>query len=598
MLREADPEPAATASLTATPRLREGVWLAVLVLTFLFGLAATWERWGNPLIDNGREMNQPLRIANGERLYTDVRHIYGPLSPWLHAELFRAFGPSLSILYADGILSAIGILALVYWLARRVMDPAGAAAATLTVMWLCVFRASGVYILPYSYNLLHSTLLGLLTLAILAIAMQRAHVWLFLIAGVLAGLTMLAKTEMGVAAVAAGVIAALLAATPSRPRRVMFVTAFIATSLGLTVAVYALIAAQVGWSTLIDDSWLLLYNIAPELRFYNNHVAGFDRPFKNIGRMLIAAAKLGIIVALVAAVAQLIGGDADARRRAWRLLGATLVVFVVMAVTSGLDWDKGPFLAMPFLLIGVIVAHGRKAWSSPILTVYAVFALACVGRMLLHVRSGGAYASFLLPMSVVIFVYLWMEPFARLFRAPRVQQAARATALVLLVLNGIITAGLTAHRYRARNPAVIETARGTMRTGPDLAQAWNEALAYIEAHTQPGDAVAVMPEGTSLDFFSGRRNPLREEITTPGYLDAARELRAIQQLDHARAPLVLITNRVTAEFGPAVFGRDYNVRLMQWIEAHYRPCAIFGPDKNPNLQIGAEPFFIRAYCAL
>jgi hypothetical protein len=54
---------------------------------------------------------------------------------------------------------------------------------------------------------------------------------------------------------------------------------------------------------------------------------------------------------------------------------------------------------------------------------------------------------------------------------------------------------------------------------------------------------------------------------------------------------------VTAEFGPAVFGRDYNVRLMQWIEMHYRPCAILGPDKNPNLQIGAEPFFIRAYCA-
>jgi 4-amino-4-deoxy-L-arabinose transferase-like glycosyltransferase len=581
-------------------RKGERAWLALLVLSFVFGLAASWERWGNPLIDNGREMNMPLRIVNGERLYSDIRHIYGPLSPWLHAGLYRAFGPSLSVLYADGILSAILILALVYWLARRLMDPAGAAAATLTVMWLCVFRQSGVYILPYSYNLLHGTLFGLLSLAVLVIALasQRARVALFLLAGVLAGLSLLAKTEMGVAAVAAGVAAALLADTPSRPQRVMFLIAFLATSLGLTVGVYAMIAAQIGWATLIDDSWLLLYNIAPELRIYNNRVAGFDRPFKNIGRMLIAAAKLGIIAALVAASAQLIGGDAEARRRAWRVLGAALVVFIVMAVTSGLDWDKGPFLAMPFLLIGVIVAHGRTPWSSPTLTVYAVFALACVARMLLHVRSGGAYASFLLPMSVVIFVYLWMEPFARLFRSPRVQAAARATALVLLVLNGIITAGLTAHRYRVRNPAPIETTRGTMFTGRDLAQAWDEALAYIESHTRPDDAVAVMPEGTSLDFFSGRRNPLREEITTPGYLDAARESRAIEQLAQARAPLILITNRVTAEFGPAVFGRDYNVRLMQWIEGHYRPCAIFGPDKNPALQIGAEPFFIRAYCII
>jgi len=130
-----------------------------------------------------------------------------------------------------------------------------------------------------------------------------------------------------------------------------------------------------------------------------------------------------------------------------------------------------------------------------------------------------------------------------------------------------------------------------------VGQAWNEALAYIERNTQPGDAVAVMPEGTSLDFLSGRRNPLREEITTPGFLDAAGEARAIRQLQEAHTDLIMITNRSTAEFGPAAFGRDYCQQLMRWIDAHYTVCAMFGPVKDRNLRIGDKPFFIRAYCA-
>ena len=86
------------------------LWPLLLAASFAFGLAASWERWANPVIDGGREMNQPLRVASGETLYSEVGHIYGPFSPWLHAALYRAFGPSLNVLYADGIVSARDLL--------------------------------------------------------------------------------------------------------------------------------------------------------------------------------------------------------------------------------------------------------------------------------------------------------------------------------------------------------------------------------------------------------------------------------------------------------------------------------------------------------
>ena len=95
---------------------RDLPWVVLIAVSFIFGLAVSWERWGNPLVDCGREMNQPLRLAHGEMLYSDVRHIYGPLSPYVNAMLYRIFGPSLAVLYADGIFTAFIILALVYWL--------------------------------------------------------------------------------------------------------------------------------------------------------------------------------------------------------------------------------------------------------------------------------------------------------------------------------------------------------------------------------------------------------------------------------------------------------------------------------------------------
>lgn len=606
-----------------TDTWRDRIWMGLLTGTFAAGLAVSWQRWGNPLIDTGREMNQPLRLVDGETLYTNIRHIYGPLSPWLHAELYRLFGPSLSVLYVDGIISTAIILMLVYWLGRQIMTPAAAGAATLCVMWLCALRPAGNYILPYSYDSLHATVLSLIAVAVLVNAMRApprrgtnsssgSGAIPFLIAGLLAGLTLLAKTEIGFATMVAGVTAAALVARTERRRGAGLGTLFVASAACLALSVYGLIAMRVGWSTLISDSWLLLYNIPPELTFYNRRVSGFDHPLRSIERMLIAAIKIGLIAAIVAAISILVArrrgsapAVADGRVIAvsypWRLLAAALVVLIATAVTTGFDWDKGPFLAMPFLLVGFLGMLLTRLRADPtprttILIVCTVYALACLARMILHVRSGGAYGSFLLPMSVIIFTYLWVGPFPASFADPRAGRIARGFILFLILGDIIATAGIVGYRYQTRNITPIATPRGRMMAERDLGQAWNEALAYIDQHTRPGDAVAVLPEGTSLDFLSGRRNPLREEIATPGFLPSAAEGRAIEQLQASHTDLILVTNRLTAEFGPAVFGRDYSQQLMGWIDAHYTTCAMFGPIKDPGLQIGARSFFIRAYC--
>jgi hypothetical protein len=121
---------------------------------------------------------------------------------------------------------------------------------------------------------------------------------------------------------------------------------------------------------------------------------------------------------------------------------------------------------------------------------------------------------------------------------------------------------------------------------PALGPAFARALSLIERRTRPGDAVAVLPEGTALLFFTDRRNPLTEEIAVPGFLD---ETRARGQLTLRAPRLVLIANRATPEYGPAHFGQDYAQSLQRLIEERYESCGVLGPTLPSAL-------VFRAYC--
>jgi hypothetical protein len=622
---------------------RDLPWVALIAVSFALALAVSWERWGNPLVDCGREMNQPLRLARGEALYSDVRHIYGPLSPHLNAALYKIYGPSLAALYADGVVTTIIILALVYWLARQLMGRVQSAAAALTVMCLCALKPSGNYVLPYSYSALHGCALGLVALALLVRAAQlsldrerpgarfglkvKAGGGYYLFgAGVIAGLTALAKTEMGLAALVTGVAAAGLIGYPRLKRSLTLGALFIAPAAAVIIAVYAAVIARVGWATLSEESFLFMRNLPAELIYFNKRISGFDAPLDSLIQMLGAALRVAALAAVVAAVSrfaargrkkhaqaqQVAARDtavSDAGRASypqlWTILAALAALLLATPVVSRMQWDKGPYLAMPILLGALLItgliefqrrlSGGNKSAGTLVLLIVAAYALASLARVMLRVRSGGAYSSYLLPASVILFTYAWTKSLPCLLRGGRARRLARNIAIGLILFDVVVTAGLLGYRYRTKNTHAISTPRGTIITLPDMGVSFNEAIAFIERETAAGEPVAVMPEGTSLNFLTDRANPLREEITTPGFLDAAGEERAIRRLEETNTRVVMITNRATSEFGPAVFGRDYCTRLMGWIEENFDEVAIFGPEKDPGLQIGDRTFFIRAY---
>jgi hypothetical protein len=568
--------------------------LTVVLASLTAGVALTWLRWGNPLIDCGREMNQPLRLLRGERLYGDISHFYGPLAPVLNAALYRVAGISLDTLRGAGLAATLVILAVTYWLGRRLMGRPAATLSALSVTWLCALAPAGNYILPYAYAAVYGTALSLLALAVGIAGLRSGRASALFASGLLTALAFLAKTEMGVAALAGGLACVLLAGSRSRRTAAARVTAFLVPAVGLPVAVYFWYAGQVGWTPLLDEGHLLYQNLSAPIVIFNQRMFGLDQPGRSLLLMVAAALRLAFLASLLAWWALRRQAAADVRLTRWTLGLAGAVI----ASLSIVGWQGGPYLAAPLLLLALIAYHGRRVWRRLISTgrargraavavVTSIFALASLARMVLRVRSGGSYASYLLPVAVVLFTYAWCALVPAWLPSSSSRRFMRQAGLVLLSGWVLVSAGLTVYRYRTQETAVLATPRGTMLTTPATQRAFAEAKSFINAHTRPGEAVAIVPEGTSLLFFSERRNPLHEEIAVPGCLD---EDRAIATLAARPVALVLVANRGTPEYGPARFGVDYAQRLMASIRERFVLCGQLGAG------VPVESLAFTAYC--
>lgn len=146
-------------------------------------------------------------------------------------------------------------------------------------------------------------------------------------------------------------------------------------------------------------------------------------------------------------------------------------------------------------------------------------------------------------------------------------------------------------RYRRTFPALLTAPRGSLYVTQENALATQEALDFLATNSSLNDAVAVVPEGSSLAFLAGRRMPLRHQILIPDFMDAAEEQRAITKL--AEVKYVLLLNRPMREFGLEAFGRDYYQAMGKHLEAHFRVVKVCGEVKDERLQIGAAHFFIK-----
>jgi hypothetical protein len=414
----------------------------------------------------------------------------------------------------------------------------------------------------------------------------------------------------------------------------LFFRLLVAASIAIAIAapVYAYFLARVGWQTLLDDCHLLYTKIPASLKFYNAARTGLDQPFASLLQMLGGAAvALGIASLMVFLSALGAGKRALLRTCAVTFVACAAVVALVLAASHG-RWDGSPLRALPFALVGLMLVHffrRDETRSQFALFVIATYSLMALIRVVLRVPSGGAFGGYFLPTSLMLIVYLVLEALPNWFhrrdaavaqrfaekkeeeeiaRAPESSLRTSAETLrlcgeqmltkrlrligaTILCLWLVATMVVFAVRYRKTFPILLQAPHGSLYVTQENAQAAQEALEFLATNSTPNNAIAVVPEGSSLAFLAGRRMPLRHQILIPDFMDAAEEQRAIAKLSEVK--YVLLLNRPMREFGREAFGRDYYQAMGEYLAQNFRVVKVCGEIKDERLQIGAAHFFIK-----
>jgi 4-amino-4-deoxy-L-arabinose transferase-like glycosyltransferase len=576
--------------------------LAGLLAAMLLG---TWQRWTQPIIDHGREMNLPARLLAGEQLYSDVQFLYGPFAPYFNAALYRVCGVRLTTLHASGAVCAALVLLLTYWLARQLTSEGEAALAAALTLVLCAVKATANYVSPYAYAALYGLVFALFALACAVRWLQsRRDGWLCL-AGLGAGLALACKLDLFLPAAAAGGAAWLIGCLTERRILWRALLLFALPALLAGGGAYALILTRVEWRALVEDNYALFYNFPPQLIYYNRRLGGFADWPRSLAKI---GAALGIFVLLCGACAlagmKLAGRGqrlaAGASPRAWAAAVGGFGLWVLAVAVCGADGDASPLL-LP-LVIGVAARRWRRqagpggAPESQIVLVVAVFGLASVARILLNVTTSNAYSPFVLPAVIVVYLHvLFRAAPAWLLRGEGARLAARRAAMGLMAVAVAATAVGSIVRLHKRHTYEIASARGRFLTLPHLGQPLAQAIRYVESHTAPTQPVLVLPQGTSINFLTARRQPVPEEILLPGFLAGAKEAARIRRLAADPPPLILVVNSDSSEFRDRAFGVDYNQGLMKWVRENYRVRAVFGRESEAEARLGGGEFFILAF---
>jgi 4-amino-4-deoxy-L-arabinose transferase-like glycosyltransferase len=601
-----------------TPALsrRDVFALLILVVIFVLMLIFSWQRWSQPIIDHGREMNLPTRILAGDQLYSDVQFLYGPFTPYFNALLYRIFGVHLMTLHLSGAVCAILIIFMIYWLARQLMGVREAWLAAGLVLVLCATKSTGNYIQPYAYNANHGLVFALMALVsiILYLREDRAH-WVFL-AGGCAGLSLITKQEIAVASIAAAFVALILKSISRHKLHWRDALFFALPVVAITVTAYGLILNRVSWRMLLDENHVFFTNLTPQLKYFNGQVSGLLHWPKSFWYMLTGLGSFAFVVGLTALLGVLISWRRQhewkwATRRALLVMLAGLVwwmaMWMVVHELFRVHPDASPLATAPIVLPVIIGTLTWRLWHSrgdlkkvpiahQILLIIAVFGFVSIARIFLNVTGAGAYVAFLTPTLPIIYLYLLFHVLPAYLVPPGpIRVRASHAGMALLIIVGILVGRESLYRFRHFNTSEISSPRGSILTEPALAIPIAEAIKYARERTSPDESLLVLPQGSLINFFAERRNPLRYEIIHPGFLEGPNEVEARRRILSSQVPIILIANILTPEIRDASFGVDYNRDFFHWIQEHYHLSATFGPIPGGEARLGDKPFFILAY---
>jgi hypothetical protein len=581
------------------PLTRHGEWLGLALLAgvTVFFLATSWRKWTDPLIDFGRELYLPWRLANGAVLYRDADDFYGPLSQYLNAGLFRIFGPGLMVLATANLVVFSAILASTYALFRRAWGY-GAALASCAV-FVSVFGFSQFfggnhnYATPYSHEATHGFLACLLLVLALVRWLERPAAARGALAGLLFGLTVVLKPEIMLSAglITAAAMAIGYRRSKSLPSTSVFAWALAA--LAPTLAFWAYFSEHFPAGEalgLASRAWL---NVLGTTRFTGDIIQstflGFDQPWAHLVEQGMATVLAALLIAVFVAIAKV--ADRIERPQVRRVLGTLLAGSAAWCAWTRVDWlDIGHcvlgltliYLAFGFTPHAPRQIAGEDASRPALRLMIALLAAGLMTRMLLNGRiyQLGFYQAALASILV---------PAVLIGELPERLGLGRPGRAILVALT-VIFLGTGVVRLAVRSQGLLGMKTYPVGEGVDRFLAMPPKIEATGAlvdltsrqlRRMPGiDTLVVLPEGQMINYLARLPSPVAPFFFFSAATRGFREQEIVNDLQTHPPDCIVIVSRDLREYGIARYGENPGggKRILDWASANYHVAGSIGDD--------------------
>ena len=593
-----------------TRRQYEYARLGCLFVFACWLLKLSWRKWLDPQIDYGRELYIPWQLSIGGKLFKDVDDLYGPLSRFIDAGLFKVFGPGMMVLAFANICVYCGIFFLIYILFNKAWGHLPAIMASFVFIGVFSFSSLTVtanynFVTPYSQQVTHGYLVCLVLIYILPAWIEKQSLTLSLSAGFLFGLTTVLKPEF---ILASGLIiaVALLIRTQKIALPSLRVLANLVVGACLPTAIFyiyfrsylgpldAYLAASHAW---LNGIFIWKDQLTTHLL---NSFSGFDSPKINLLLHGFATLTSIAIIGFIFAIAYL------ANRLSMLFLRISILIIGFAGLfyisVRGVNWSNMGqcFIGLLLLYTGCSVVQYYKKINNNNKTItegyclrlfLTVFALALMTRMLLNGRvyQYGFFQASVAAMVITAVLFgeisclPWLGPFGQ--------------KISKVYCGFLIFVGVTSTIIHSK--AILDAKTLSIGSGPDQFYVFQGNIfaagqvigtfSDMLLKQPPNKSIIVIPEGIMINYLARKKSPVAD---INYYTNPEIESAIIRKLKKEPPSWIVYVNRDLTEYGVTEFGAkgQSGEELMKWINTFYHVVISTGSNPPNTTQVFGRIF--------
>ena len=590
----------------------EPLGVPLLILFVITLLSISWRKWSDPHIDYGRELYIPWLMSEGGKLFKDVDDLYGPLSRFVDAGLFKIFGPGIMVLALANLFFYAVILYMLYRLFKGGWGILAALVACFVFVGIFSFSQLTVisnynFITPYSQQVTHGFLVCLVLIYVLVQWIQKQTLILSILAGFLVGLTFVLKPEFILASVLLALVSVAIHFKTSTRIRLGSIMAAGLSACIPTVLFYLYFLTYLSpynAGLAAAHAWLngLFIWKDPLTTHLLNNFSGMDNPKSNALLHLLATVYAMGLITFIAVSAFII----DRLRVLVIQVGVlTASVGILFYLTVRvINWSN-----VGQCLFGLLCCYGvyllinayRKLKSSKIEVsdyiqlLMTVYALALLTRMVLNGRIfqyGFIQAS--IAAMVIVAALLGDSPLFELLG----KYGSKLFRLGFLFILSVAIVSTINNSNRLLSAKTLAIGRGAdlVYTYPSNILMTGQIVGTFSdlLSKQTSDkSIIVIPEGIMINYLARKKSPVSD---VNFYTGASAESVIVSKLKKSAPSWIIYISRDLTEYGVSQFGSkgQSGEELMNWIKANYHTVISMGGDPSNAKQVAGLIYELNA----